>query len=104
MANRRDNLDEFFDNLFAQLDNDDDNVVNITISDFGKVIKNEVDNSAKRNGYDTLEDMIAHKVSGRTYVPAPSAIAITAQESAMEMVLEQQMPRVTSRSCGMASY
>ena len=68
MANRRDNLDEFFDNLFAQLDNDDDNVVNITISDFGKVIKNEVDNSAKRNGYDTLEDMIAHKVSGRTYV------------------------------------
>ena len=67
MVNRRDNLDEFFDNLFAQIDNDDDTVVNITISDFGKAIKTEVDNSAKRKGYDTLEDMISHKASGATY-------------------------------------
>ena len=68
MVNRRDNLDEFFDNLFAQIDNDDDNVVNITISEFGRAIKTEVNNSAKKKGYDTLEDMISHKASGKTYV------------------------------------
>lgn len=68
MVNRRDDLDEFFDNLFAQLDGDDDNIVNITISEFGEAIKSEVNNSAKKKGYDTLEDMISHKVSGKTYV------------------------------------
>ena len=65
--NKNDNLDEFFDNLFSQLDNDDDYVVNTTIADFGKAIKSEVDNSAKKNGYDTIEDMISHKISGKTY-------------------------------------
>ncbi len=59
------NLDEYFDNLFKQLDSDDVNVVNQSITDFGKAVKSGVDRSVRGDGYDTIESFLSHKISGK---------------------------------------
>ena len=62
-----DDLEQFFDSMFEQLDKDDDKVMNVNFNEFGKQIKVRVDDSVKKNGYDSVEEMINHKVSGANY-------------------------------------
>lgn len=49
---------DFFDEYFDKLANDDSNIINVTISEFGKEIRKSVDDSVKNKGYDSFSDMI----------------------------------------------
>lgn len=59
------NLEEFFDSLFSKIDSDDEFVINTTLNEFGQEIKTAVDSTLKRKGYDSLDELIEHKVSGK---------------------------------------
>lgn len=59
--NNNKNHEDVFDSLFEKHMNDEQ-FINSSISDFGKMIKEAIDEEAQKNGYDSLSEMIQDEI------------------------------------------
>ncbi|MDD2592643.1 MAG: hypothetical protein PHP11_06120 [Erysipelotrichaceae bacterium] len=67
---------EFLDRLFERLESDD--FINKTINEFGKEVKESIDNSIKNQGYDDLSQLVTSKIKSKQSMK-PSTVDVSSR-------------------------